>query len=414
MTECTKRFGIRASPTQETPGRRYLVQPRRRNRQRRLLVSFRYIRSAGDANRMELPSEKGPPSMIRTSLTFAESATGLDQALPALERMTRGYDVFHDAQTLDVDAWNDTLRLAWGRYKPAITDPKAFVAKIREQNLYGLSAMHLMPNASRVERTQRDARLDGMDHYYALFSIAGTVTVIQDDQAVELSSGQVLLIDSARSVTYIDRNEQRPGMSATNINRNNYRQCFVLQLPRQSLVSHLGFEPQYGPSTQWNTRAGQMLLQLAHDSVDDDGPMSNTAAGYMRLVIYDLIGAIFSPPDSAAYSRSDKLFRRVCNVVRARFTDPSVNPDEVAAEVGISRRYLQKLFAMRNSTFTHFLNSVRLDHAERLLRRRAVLDTIQPISTIAYTSGFGDYANFARQFRNRFGHAPGAHPKSRD
>ena len=86
----------------------------------------------------------------------------------------------------------------------------------------------------------------------------------------------------------------------------------------------------------------------------------------------------------------------------------------MAAEAGISRRYLQKLFAMRNLTYTHFINSVRLDHAARLLQRRALLDTIQPISAIAYTSGFGDYANFARQFQKRFGHSPGAHAKRRD
>jgi AraC family transcriptional regulator, positive regulator of tynA and feaB len=142
--------------------------------------------------------------------------------------------------------------------------------------------------------------------------------------------------------------------------------------------------------------------------------MSEPSSGYMRLVIYDLIGAIFSSPDAAAFSRSDKLFRRVCNIVKDRFREPNVSPDEVAAEAGISRRYLQKLFAMRNLTYTHFINSVRLDHAARLLKRRALLDTSQPISAIAYTSGFGDYTNFARQFRNRFGHAPGAHAKCRD
>ncbi len=80
------------------------------------------------------------------------------------------------------------------------------------------------------------------------------------------------------------------------------------------------------------------------------------------------------------------------------------------SEAGISRRYLQKLFAMRNSTYTHFINSVRLDHAADLLQRRAALNTTQPISAIAYASGFGDYTNFARQFQKRFGHSPGRTP----
>ena len=65
-------------------------------------------------------------------------------------------------------------------------------------------------------------------------------------------------------------------------------------------------------------------------------------------------------------------------------------------------------------TETSVAGKAPVDHAARLLRRRAVLDTIQPISAIAYASGFGDYANFARQFQRRFGHSPGAHAKRRD
>jgi len=33
----------------------------------------------------------------------------------------------------------------------------------------------------------------------------------------------------------------------------------------------------------------------------------------------------------------------------------------------------------------------------------------QPISEIAYDSGFADHTNFARNFRRRFGHTPGSH-----
>ena len=354
--------------------------------------------------------------MSKMNRTFAKPASmALPAPLPSATPMPVWRDALRHSQALDVGAWHETLHSTWGRYTPVVNDPNSFVAKIRAQSLYGLSAMHLMPNASRVERTQRDARVDGMDHYYALFSVAGTVRVLQNDQAIELNGGQVLLVDSARSVSFVaDQNEQRQDTFATNLERNAYRQCFVLQLPRQSLVSHLGFEPQYGPGVRWDTPAGRALFKIVSDAVDEEEPMSGSTSGYMQLVIYDLIGAIFSPPDPAVFFRSEKLFQRVCSVVKNHFEDPNVTPDEVAAEVGISRRYLQKLFAMRSLTYTHFINSVRLDHAARLLRRRAVLGTTQPISAIAYSCGFGNYANFARQFRNRFGHAPAAHARSHD
>jgi AraC-like DNA-binding protein len=42
------------------------------------------------------------------------------------------------------------------------------------------------------------------------------------------------------------------------------------------------------------------------------------------------------------------------------------------------------------------------------LQGRALAGTRQPISEIAYASGFADYGYFSRKFRKRFGHAPGA------
>jgi AraC-like DNA-binding protein len=55
-----------------------------------------------------------------------------------------------------------------------------------------------------------------------------------------------------------------------------------------------------------------------------------------------------------------------------------------------------------------YLSSIRLEHAARLLERRASLKTGQPLSVIAYACGFRDYTHFARGFRRRFGCAPGA------
>jgi AraC-like DNA-binding protein len=49
-----------------------------------------------------------------------------------------------------------------------------------------------------------------------------------------------------------------------------------------------------------------------------------------------------------------------------------------------------------------------LDHAARLLHRRTLLGTNQPLSEIAYACGFRDYTHFARRFRHRFGYSPGA------
>ncbi len=138
--------------------------------------------------------------------------------------------------------------------------------------------------------------------------------------------------------------------------------------------------------------------------------MSITANAYMRLAYYDLLGALFAPSDPEDTSlHTDRLFARIRDIIKEHFANPDFGPCDVAVEAGISLRYLQKLFTARNSTCSDFINSVRLDHAAGLLKRRSFLKTSQPISEIAYASGFGDYTNFNRRFRHRFGHTPRAH-----
>jgi AraC-like DNA-binding protein len=130
---------------------------------------------------------------------------------------------------------------------------------------------------------------------------------------------------------------------------------------------------------------------------------------YLRLAIYDLLGALFAPSDATPVSfHTDRLFARVCSIVKARFTDPDLGPCEVAAEAGISLRYLQKLFTARGSTCGQYISSIRLENAARLLQRCASMKTGQPLGGIAYACGFRDYTHFARGFRRRFGCAPGA------
>ena len=171
-------------------------------------------------------------------------------------------------------------------------------------------------------------------------------------------------------------------------------------------------EPESGLCERGQTQANRLFVQLVQDAANEYGQACASATPYMQLAIYDLLGAMFAVPDLPAVSpHTDKLFKRICNVIRDRFADPNFGPRQVADEVGISLRYVQKLFTVRSSSCTHFILSVRLDHAARLLHRRTVLNMREPICQIAYASGFNDYTHFARQFRRRFGHPPGAHGK---
>jgi AraC family transcriptional activator of tynA and feaB len=303
---------------------------------------------------------------------------------------------FLSTPNLDYEAWRDVVRLICGRYTPGGIEPNTFSGRVRSRSVCGFRAVDLSCNARRLDRTHQDVRADAVDHYYALFQIDGQSRIIQNDRIMELSVGDIALVDAARPVTYASDNGSDQWWGS-------------LQLPRRSLLAHLGLEPRC-PSRRSGAAAARPLRQLLQDAVEDEQSMSVSAKAYMRLAFYDLLGAIFAPSDPEDASlHTDKLFVRICDIIRDRFADPDFGPCNVAAEAGISLRYLQKLFTARNSSCSHFIHSVRLDHAARLLERRSFLKTSQPISEIAYASGFGDYTNFIRKFRRRFGHTPGSH-----
>lgn len=295
---------------------------------------------------------------------------------------------------LGYEEWRAVVRSIVGRYSPECIDPSAFAGRVCVRSIFGIGADRFDHNAHRIVRTQRDVRLDDVEFYHAVFQIAGRSTVLQNDRAATLDVGDVVLVDSTRPVTYVN---------------DSYAQWLSLQLPRRSLISHLGLEPQGGSIGRRGTRAGRLLFGLVLDEFKDEST-APPASVYMQLAVYDFIGELFAPTDARPVSPyTDKQFGRVCAIVKERFADPDLRPRDVAAEARISLRYLQKLFTQRGSTCSGFIESFRMDHAARLLRRRAVASTRQPISAIAYASGFNDCSYFSQKFRRRFGHAPSAH-----
>ena len=298
---------------------------------------------------------------------------------------------------LDFEAWRVLIQSFCGRYNPEGIEPSVFAGWVHPFSLWEFLALDIGSNAQRIKRTKRDVRLDGMEYYAAVFQLAGRSAISQNDQIVSLAVGESALVDATRPLTYLSSDE------------NTQWNCLSIQLPRQSLVSHLGFEPQGGICRR-GTLAGHLLLDIFRNADNAERTTCASADPYMRLAIYDLVGALFAPSDPWPTSRhADRLFARIRNVVMDRFTDPYLRPRDVAAELGISVRYLQKLFTLRGSTCSDFIQSLRLDHAVRLLHRRALTKASQPLSEIAYTCGFRDYSYFAQQFRRRFGHAPSAH-----
>ena len=197
---------------------------------------------------------------------------------------------------LDFEAWKDQIRKMGGRFDPQVIDPKAFAGWVRPISAYGLIAAEVGSNARVVERTQRNVRVDGADHYVVLFQLAGHSAMTHNEEAVRFGVGDVVLVDVGRPATFFAGNA---GESWNTM---------ALLLPRQALVSHLGFEPRGGLHRRNGTAVGRLLLDLIRNAGEEEVPPSRTEC-YVRLAVHDLVGALFAPSDWAPARHSDKLVR---------------------------------------------------------------------------------------------------------
>ena len=294
---------------------------------------------------------------------------------------------------LTSDEWTSSLKPACANDLVGI-NAKTFTGWLCLFQVHGLKAINAGSNIERINRTPRSARRDGVEDYSLIFQLSGKSAIEHTDQLLELDAGDLTLVDPTRPLTVFNK----PGGV----------RHMALHLPRRQLVSHLGFEPK-GALHRGGTAANRLLLQLMIEAFRGNGASDALPEAQMQLVVYDLLAALFTPAGERVSAHTDELFARICRMIEANLADPELSPSVVAAEAGISARYLQKLFSARGMTCNHFIHSLRLDRASRLLQRRSLSKAGTPLGEIAFACGFLDYAHFSRKFRERFGHPPSAH-----
>jgi AraC-like DNA-binding protein len=96
--------------------------------------------------------------------------------------------------------------------------------------------------------------------------------------------------------------------------------------------------------------------------------------------------------------------QRLCQTIETLLPDPDLSLRRVADEEGVSPRYVQKLFASADETFSHYLRSRRLERCRTDLAspQHARLS----ISEICFRWGFNGSAHFSRAFRDQYGVSP--------
>jgi AraC-like DNA-binding protein len=260
-----------------------------------------------------------------------------------------------------------------------------------------LPGLHLLQSAfstARVART-RGFIADGNDEFALIINRTGDAMVSARGREISLANGDAILLSCDEIATF-------------------HRACFgdaiSLRVPRQILSSLVGdIDNGVMRPIQRDSEALKLLTSYAATLIFEN---ALSIPGLRQTVvnhIHDLIALTLGATRDAAHAARDGGVRAVrlaaakAHIIRSSARQ-DISVDTVAIHLGVTPRYLQRLFEADRTTFSEFLLRQRLTRAYRMLRSRQCSG--QAVSTIAYDVGFGDISHFNRCFRRQYGMTP--------
>ncbi|MHA6481710.1 helix-turn-helix domain-containing protein [Paenibacillus sp. strain BS8-2] len=102
------------------------------------------------------------------------------------------------------------------------------------------------------------------------------------------------------------------------------------------------------------------------------------------------------------HEKQDQFIPQIIGYVKHRYTEYSLNLDEIARHFNISPSHITKLFkAETGYTLMNYVDKLRMERAKELLKA-----TDEPLRTVLQSTGYLDETNFIRKFKKAEGITP--------
>lgn len=269
-----------------------------------------------------------------------------------------------------------------------------FHGTVHRTDLGVLACTEVVSNAQRVARTRSRIARSRNEFILVALGRRGEGMIRQDDRDLLLHPGEFAYYDTTRPYEL--------GFEA------DFSQT-IFQIPRACLQQRVrGLESLTAMAFDGRRPLARIALDFLHslaacrDELDADtaARLGEQAADLIALAIADRLGQ--DRTDTTSHRAA--LLYRIKQHIRAHLSDPDLSLGESAAALGISPRYLNKLFADEGRSFQRHVLEQRLALARRDLS--SPQQAHRQIGEIAFAWGFNDLSHFGRAFRSRYGVSP--------
>ena len=181
-----------------------------------------------------------------------------------------------------------------------------------------------------------------------------------------------------------------------------YHDLITEEFPEVSLVRNVFVANQKHITASGGTAAADLMLHLI--AKEHGGDLATAVADQM---VYNAVREGSAAQRVSLQSRHgmrNAHLARAIHLMEANIEDPC-SPFEIADQVGISTRQLERLFGRYlNTSPKRYMMEMRLHRARNL-----IVQTEQSIAQIAMACGFNSTSHFSKVFRSHYGVSPISH-----
>lgn len=290
--------------------------------------------------------------------------------------------------------WRDIAHVLQVQFDFDAPRPEDFVGSIVVHDLGLVRLYEIEATAHVVRRNTAEPTYGELPRTLVTLHEAGAGAVEHRGKMHELAPGDMTILHSAQPFTL-----HFPGPMREH----------VIGIPAQ-LLSHEMIASRHLAAISIPCREGigRIARELLASTLTSVADLSTTERERVARSLIDVFNAFAGSVlerggkdlmDTGAYQ-----VERILLYMHENLRDPTLSARSIAEALGISRRYMNKLFEREGTTVGRALLARRLDGGQR--------DLVDPykrarsVSEIAYAWGFNSTSHFSRAFRQRFGITP--------
>jgi AraC-like DNA-binding protein len=289
--------------------------------------------------------------------------------------------------------WDDTIGTLFGAVDMAIPSRAGFSGRVDAVSFGEMALTTVESSGEEASRTARHITRDERAACVLSFVQQGTVSLRQAGRECTLAPGSFVLFDLQRPYRYSHRERSK---------------VFSARIPSAALESRVAHLDRWlAVPRSAECGIGRVVRDALESLQRESSGIPGAAGADLANRIVDLVAVGLEAGDDDAPAASEPggrgaIFRRALTFMDAHLGEFALNPARIAEAVGISVRYLHRVFEEQNCSVSDVLWRRRLARGYEVLQA----SPRAPIKDIAFRCGFRSHAHFCASFRREYQIAP--------